>query len=179
MSRATRALPSDLQHGIVHAFDRHCFSFGDEAALRIPSGADGSFAEIGYTELQEHSLAVAAQLYSRFGARAGENVLLVCPDTCAGAQIAAILGCMRIGAVFVPVDVSWLATTKLRFIVEDTRAKVAVVVAAVDADPEVEALAKEGVHKVVYVQPSGERTCCLVSLVCCEEGLGCVEFSWL
>ena len=163
MKGTSKGLPKDLENGVVNAFDRQCFGFGDEAALEVV-GSKGEVEEVGYSELQQYSLAVGAQLRHRFGVCPLDKVLLLCPDTCVGAQLSSMLACARIRAVFVPIDLSWLGTAKLTYIVRETEVTVAVVVADKDTDPNVKAMAKAGVHKTLYVQPSGDRTL-LASLI--------------
>jgi acyl-CoA synthetase (AMP-forming)/AMP-acid ligase II/outer membrane protein assembly factor BamB len=58
---------------------------------------------IMYAELQYNSMALATQLYYRFGVREGDRVLIAC-DGNTGAEIVSMIGCMRLGAVFVPVE---------------------------------------------------------------------------
>jgi acyl-CoA synthetase (AMP-forming)/AMP-acid ligase II/outer membrane protein assembly factor BamB len=62
---------------------------------------------IMYAELQYNSMALATQLYYRFGVREGDRVLIACEGN-TGAEIVSMIGCMRLGTVFVPVETSVL-----------------------------------------------------------------------
>ena len=173
---ATLADSHRLQReGIVATLERLSFNIGDSVAVKIVHSPDGNtksqgndrlpveqaeeeeVEEVGFTEINENAKAISVQLYSRFGVRKNEAVLLVCPDDSAAAQITAIMACVRIGAVFVPVDQSWLDTPKFKFLCEDTKAAVAIAVAETDTDAVITKLSIEGIHKVVYLRYNGER----------------------
>lgn len=148
-----------IRDGLVATIDRLSFHYGDEVAIKIVhEQAALGVEEVGLTEICENSKAVAIQLYSRFGVRRGDTVLIVCPDECAAAQITAIISCARIGAIFCPVDVRTLRTLRSDFILRDTKAVVAITVAKNDTDYVIQALSSDGIFKVVYLQYNGERT---------------------
>lgn len=145
-----------VEEGLVATFDKLCFVNGDETALFL-GNTSSNMEEIGFTELNEFGIAIAIQLYYRFGVRKDSPVVLLCPDSNAGAQLASMLACRRIGAVFVPIDKSWIGTSRIQQLLDETKASVGITVAEVDTDTNAQSLFNHELHKVLYLQPNGER----------------------
>lgn len=166
---------------IVRDFDKLCFEFGDRDAL-LMHGSD----PVSYFELQEHSKALAYQIYHRFGWP--DYVLLDCQESSA-AEAVATLACMRIRRPFVPVSsmdqhrpgrmntvVNLLSTRGKRYSCreyESIKQKnkssschhppsiVAVVVCDDDRDPLLSVFQQAGVHRILYLDSTGGIRECL------------------
>ncbi len=152
-------------------------SEGSDGDSFIP--LDDRYIGQSYIDLQENSMQQAAQLYHRFGVRAGDRVLLVCRGY-PGAEISASLACLRINALFVPVDDTWLfshsSQDHMASIIKDSSPVVAIVVGVSDSDSAVTQLAKHGVFRCVLLQKDGslvadEANCCDVSRIVVFERL--------
>jgi acyl-coenzyme A synthetase/AMP-(fatty) acid ligase len=116
-----------LEYGLLGAFDTVALLRGECSALINgptalssesfdPSDdssqsehSQSSSAENGmcYSELQLASKILSCQLKLRFGVQQGDRVLISCDGNTA-AEIAAMLACIRLGAIFVPLDYGWL-----------------------------------------------------------------------
>ena len=166
---------------IVRDFDKLCFEFGDRDAL-LMHGSD----PVSYFELQEHSKALAYQIYHRFGWP--DYVLLDCQESSA-AEAVATLACMRIRRPFVPVSsmdqhrpgrmntvVNLLSKRGKRYSCreyESIKQKdkssnchhppsiVAVVVCDNDRDPLLSVFQQAGVHRILYLDSTGGIRECL------------------
>ncbi len=103
-----RTLPYDRSGSIAEQFRRAARRFADRPALRTAGGA------LTYAELDRRSASVAAALVRR-GLPAGTLVPLVAARS--EALIVAILGVLRAGAAFVPLDPS-LPVPRLRLLLE-------------------------------------------------------------
>ena len=97
------------QQGIVGRFDSICFSRGEENALLLCNSTGEMEAEdvqeVMLNEVQLYSQYIAACLVRRHGIKRNDRVLLLCKGY-AAAELVAIIACLRVGAVFVPVDTS-------------------------------------------------------------------------
>ena len=167
---------------IVRDFDKVCFEFGDRDAI----WTHGS-EPVSYFELQEHSKALAYQLYHRFGWP--DYVLVDCQESPA-AEAVATLSCMRIRRPFVPVSsldqhrpgrmnavVDLLLARGKRYASREydqckekggpsmsclhTPSIVAVVVCENDRDPILSVFQQAGVHQILYLDPTGGIRECL------------------
>ena len=139
-----------LENGLLRSFDNLCSQKGDETAIYI-----SSTSEISYLEIQFNSEAIAAQLFHRFGVSQTDRVAIAC-DGHAGAEITACLSCTRIGATFVPFDLSWHHSgNRLRDIFQDAHPIAAIVVARNDQDEKVKAFAKVGLHRCILINEDG------------------------
>lgn len=108
-----------LEYGLVGAFDTVANMMGEDTAIILqnaeavfnPSddsdGVPEGDVEVTYMELKYNSEALSLLLYYRFGVRVGDTILILCNDN-ASAEIVACLACCRLGAPFVPLDISWL-----------------------------------------------------------------------
>ena len=83
-----------VSQALASSFDAACAWFGDETAVTGRGGVD----DVGFSELQAHSCAVAAQLYHRFGVRANDRVAMMCGSDAPAAQASTMLACSRIGS---------------------------------------------------------------------------------
>ena len=138
------------------SFDGTCVGYGDELAVLTAPDDEG----VGLAEIEFSSRAIAAQLYHRHGVRAGDVVAVTLGDggiAGGGAEIAAMVGCARLRAPFLPLDGGWLHKgERARQIVENA-APVAAIVAAgrsatADSDSTVRALSALGVHRHVLIE---------------------------
>ena len=93
------------EKGIIESFDSICFSRGEENALLLCTQEETLPQEITLHEVQLHSQYLAACLLKRHGIKRNDKVLLLCKNY-AAAELVAIIACLRIGAIFVPVDES-------------------------------------------------------------------------
>ena len=168
---------------IVRDFDKLCFEFGDRDAIQT-----NGFDPVSYFELQEHSKALAYQLYHRFGWP--DYVLVDCQESPA-AEAVSTLSCMRIRRPFVPVSSTdqhrpgrmnavvdlLLQMGKCYERREDEQGNnddieirtrndhlpsiVAVVVCENDRDPLLSVFQQAGVHQILYLDPNGGIRECL------------------
>jgi acyl-CoA synthetase (AMP-forming)/AMP-acid ligase II len=118
---------------------------------------------ITFHEIEAYSKFAAAQLYHRHGIRAHDRVLLLlCPHGNPGAEVVAMLACIRIGAIFIPIDPSWISAStqgasagKFAEIVNDAAPSAAVCVASSDEDYFVKLLASHGIHHCCLINEDG------------------------
>lgn len=93
--------PFEQAHQTLHAaFDETVSRFADRAAVRATG------AGLRYQELRQLSLGACAKIMD-FGVRSGDRVLIGLRDP--ELMAAGILGLMRAGAVYVPIDLGWPA----------------------------------------------------------------------
>lgn len=133
---------------IVQEFDKLAFRIGDQDVI----------ANTCYTEIQFASQVLARQLYWRF--RSPDIVLLDLQNH-AVAELVAVLACMRLGALFCPVNVledSMSLPKKIRVLRDsETKPRVAAVVCAQnDQDPILVPFLVNGVHFILYLNESGD-----------------------
>jgi acyl-coenzyme A synthetase/AMP-(fatty) acid ligase len=83
-----------VAQSLVSSFDAACNWFGDETAVTGRGGVD----DVGFSELQGHSCALAAQLYHRYGVRRNDRVAMMCGSDAPAAQAATMLACSRLGS---------------------------------------------------------------------------------
>lgn len=159
-----------LELGIVGCFDSLSDMRGEDDAvihadnIQKEDGADhndvseeGSCSETttSYSEIRFYSEQLAAVMYHRFGLRSGHIVLLICRFH-VSAEIVAMLGAMRVGAVFVPVDPDWLGDyDRMATILSDTDPWMAVIVGASEHDVAVTTLERQGLHRYVLLHGDG------------------------
>ena len=127
-----------FDYGLLGAFDAVALMLGESNAVvdgatsvlssdSIDNSDDSSRSEfsrsssvengISYAEIQLASKILSCQLKLRFGVQHGDRVLVSC-DGHTAAEIVAMLACIRLGAIFVPLDYGWLHSgTRLKSIV--------------------------------------------------------------
>lgn len=139
------------QHtSIASVFDSICFEWGDSDAIVTWDGV-----AIGYSELQQSSIALACQLLYRYR----PNYILLELRGNAAAEAVSMLACNRIGVPFVPVS---LLDSRLPMIVsalvnsQPDAHLVAVVRCDDDSDPILSHFQRVDVHNVVFVNETGE-----------------------
>lgn len=112
---------------IPERFARVAERFPDEPAI-LELGQDSVTATQSYRELDAHARRYAAALQDA-GINAGDGVMV---PACAHAGVmAAYLGCVSLGAYFVPFNPTW-PKLRLEQMIEDTRAQAAVALEATD-----------------------------------------------
>eukprot|EP01031_Cornospumella_fuschlensis_P031400 gene31400-37955_t len=109
---------------------------------------------VTYAEIQYFSQSLATHLYYRFGIRAHDRVVIVTNND-TSAEIVAMLACMRIEAVFIPLDLSQLSKERLTQILADSSPLAAIVQGADDSDPNVLLLASLGLYRCALVRTGG------------------------
>ena len=165
-----------FEYGLIGCFDTVCNMRGEETAIYIQRDEKDEYEEneeqlcngseedddiseheeISYLELKAASDDITAQLYHRFGVRHGDTVLIVCGQNAAGAEVVAMLSCIRICAIFVPLKVDGeKEKEKMKHIIDDARPIAAIVVADNDSDPVVILLAEMGVFRACLVNKNG------------------------
>ncbi|GBG25370.1 Cysteine proteinase [Hondaea fermentalgiana] len=112
---------------------------------------------IGFAELQQWTKDIAVQLYSRHGVRPGDHVLIAIADSAPGAQIAAVIACLRIGAIFVCCDDPQGAgvADRLAPALRQTRPRAALLVADTDESPSLRTLADLGLFRATLLNAEG------------------------
>eukprot|EP00980_Cylindrotheca_fusiformis_P002503 scaffold586_cov68-Cylindrotheca_fusiformis.AAC.12 len=161
---------NDNVPSLVRRFDEICFSFGDSEAIELIETTTSSNNEeeevsstsICYFELQEHSKALANQLYYRYRP---DYVLIDCQNW-AIAEAVSTLACMRIQVPFVPVSCYDWSPGRLNSVVQLLRDQeqqndknswsspsfvVAVTVCDNDQDPILSVFQQAGVHQILYL----------------------------
>ncbi|RYG65479.1 hypothetical protein EON64_11820 [archaeon] len=129
----------------------------DDNASTSSSSQDGptlALEGVTYAELQYYSQSLATHLYYRFGIRAQDRVVIVTNNE-TSAEIVAMLSCMRIGAVFIPLDLSQLSRERLKQILADSSPLAAIVQGADDTDHIVLLLATLGLYRCALVRSGG------------------------
>ena len=162
-------------NSIVSHFDELCFQREDEDCIQVihPPPTDASADEtpaatsttsslIMYLEIQEYSKALASQLYYRYRP---QYVLIDCHGW-PGAEIVAMLACMRLQIPFVPVSChnQHAGRGRLAKIVQQLQKmqqpKEIISVAAVtccenDQDPVLGVFQNANVHSILFLSPDG------------------------
>lgn len=166
-----------LEYGLVGAFETVSSLRGEETAIIKKRDANYSLSEefgdeledkesvysdnsgISYSELNFSSIALSCQMVHRFGIVNGDRVLLICGNNLA-AEIVGMIACMRIGAIFVPIDDIWLlgSSKKIEDIIEDCSPVLAIVVAENDTNHRIAALSCVGFHKCAMILSDGTLT---------------------
>lgn len=109
-----------------------------------------------YMELQHNAKQLAKQLYHRFGVKKEDRVLILCKD-CRAAEIVALLACLYLKAIFVPIDHKWLCNNlRITDIINNCQPSVAIVVGDSDNDPVVLFLASLHHYKCSLLSQEGE-----------------------
>lgn len=141
-----------MSKSLIDWFDEICFDHGDEDAIEIGGGDD----PLCYIELQEYSIALAAQLCHRYRP---DHVLIDCFGH-VGAEAVSLLACMRAKIPFVPVSVSdQHAGGRLNTVVETlaphSSAIVAICCCEDDTDPLLGVFYQASVHRILFVDERG------------------------
>lgn len=121
------------------------------------SKSDDSLTGITFSELQTWSISLSEQLYFRFSARSGHRIL-ICTNQNAevsttGANIVAMIACIRIRATFIPVDMT--NPLKLAQIIRDCHPHAAVCVAEDDNDPTIALLSTLDIYRCALLRSDG------------------------
>lgn len=157
-----------FEYGLVGAFDTVASMRGEDVAIVTPTAStsddaasdvcsEDSMNGISYSEIQFSALALSCQLSNRFGVCRGDRVLIVCGGHVA-AEIVAMIACLRIGAVFVPLDDTWFLTPSLgrvREIVGDCAPHAAIVAAEDDSNFRIHGLNEVNLHRCAPLFPNG------------------------
>lgn len=136
---------------LVALFDSICRNYGEYDAV-ISSASPPTC----YLEIQQASNLLADQLVFRYGR---PNLVLLDLNRSAAAELAAVLACMRLGIVFVPVDGT--DPFRLQQTVDHLRSNgtptiAAIVLAVNDADPRLHSFFHAEVHFCILVNERGE-----------------------
>lgn len=143
------------EYGLVAAFQSVSMMISENVAICGHIYDLDENAEISFMELQMSIDGLSSQLYNRYGVTEGNRVIINCRGY-ATAEIVACIACARLRATFVPVDSGWMHQgDRLRDIISDCNAEVAIVVANNDSDGIVKTLAGDGIHKCVLLQSDG------------------------
>lgn len=124
----------------------------ESPAHESPSHGEPSFADLTYGDLLTHSRRLAAQLVNN-AIRPGDRVAIAC--TSLPAFVTAMLGTLRAGGCYVPVDPSWPAE-RIRQIVTASRCQLLLCDAAASAglsDLPLAVLRVDGVEEPASIQP--------------------------
>lgn len=154
------------EYGLLGAFDTVCLMMGERNAILDPltdyfqleQDDDQSEDDDGITfsDLQFSSQAIATMLYHRFGVRIDDNVLYICDLHAAntGAEISSMIGAMRIGCPFIPVDM--LDRDRIRHVVHDVEPLAAIIVASrTDGNEFIAFLNSLGVYRCLLLEATG------------------------
>lgn len=106
------------RHTLTEWFDRTAARFTERTAVTGP--AVSGEEELSYGELSKRSSAIAAALIAR-GVNRGEFVGLLAERS--ANAVAAILGVLKAGAAYVPIDPSYPAD-RIQYILDDSKARV-------------------------------------------------------
>ncbi|KAG7358964.1 non-ribosomal peptide synthetase [Nitzschia inconspicua] len=153
-----------LHESLWDRFERICFMYGDEDAVQLvapPSSPSiGTHAtSICYIEILEYAKALASQLHYRYR----PSYVLVDCHGWPGAEIVAILACIRIQVPFVPVSCynQHASEGRLKAIVNQLSSKhqygsvVAITCCEDDQDPILGVFQKANVHSIVFLDQTG------------------------
>lgn len=153
-----------IQQNIWDWFEKLCFAHGDEDAVQIVSEPEWPISEtiatsLCYIEIQEYAKALASQLLYRYR----PTYVLVDCHGWPGAELVALLACIRIQVPFVPVSChnQHAAGGRLEAIVKQLLSGhpygsiVAITCCKDDQDPVLGVFQNANVHSIVFVDESG------------------------
>lgn len=145
-------------------FEHLCFAYGDEDAVQIASEPEWPISDtistsICYIEIQEYAKALSSQLLYRYR----PTYVLVDCHGWPGAELVALLACIRIQVPFVPVSChnQHAADGRLKAIVKQLLSGhqygsvVAITCCKDDQDPVLGVFQNANVHSIVFVDESG------------------------